>query len=114
MAKQDPNPPMWDDSMSDGCSGVIDLGFKVPCAKHDEKCHYGGSVEDKLIADGEFYSDMCDTPGFWGWVARHGVARIRYNGVRFLTYNYPPNHPARSRATGLVEAWNWEGPGYPK
>lgn len=113
MAKQDPNPPPWHDNMADGCSGVVDLGFTEECNTHDKKYHFGGTVEEKLIADGEFYSDMCNKKGFLGWLARRGLARERYIGVRWLTYNYPPGHKARSRATGLVEAWNWEGPGFP-
>ena len=110
MARQDPNPPPWDDSMADGCSGVVDFGYTWACNRHDRAYHYGGTVEDKLIADGQFYDDMCATPGFWGWLARHGVARERYIGVRWTTYNYPPGHPARSESI-YVEAWNWIGPG---
>jgi len=96
--------------MGDGCSGVLDLGFTDACNKHDKAYHFGGTVEDKLIADGRFYDDMCDTPGFWGWVARHGVARERYIGVRWATYNFPPNHPERLDRN-LIEAWNWKGHG---
>ena len=110
MAKQDADPPAWEKGMGDGCSGVLDLGFTAACDRHDKKYHYGGNVEDKLIADGEFYDDMVETPGFWGWIARHGVARIRYTGVRFTTYNYPPNHSHRSDGA-YIEAFNWKGPG---
>ena len=110
VAKQDPRPPPWDDSMADGCSGVPDLGCTIPCKNHDHKYHVGGTVEDKLIADGEFYTDMCNTPGFWGWIARHGLARERYIAVRWLTYNYPPGHPNRSEEN-YIEAFNWLGPG---
>lgn len=97
--------------MADGCSGVVDLGFTQACNNHDRKYHFGGSVEDKLIADDDFYEDMCATPGFWGFIARRGVASIRYHGVRMLTYNYPPGHKKRSLRHGMVEAWNWAGPG---
>ena len=55
--------------MSDGCSGVCDFGFTRACIDHDRKYHYGGGVVDKLRADDEFYSDMCETHGFWGWMA---------------------------------------------
>ncbi len=113
MAAQDPNPGPWDDSMADGCSGVLDLGFLEPCNRHDERYHFGGTVEEKLIADGEFYAGMCAVKGIWGWYARHGGARIRYSGVRFTTYNYPPQHPQRSSGN-FIEAWNWLGPGLPK
>ncbi len=98
--------------MSDGCSGVCDFGFTRACIDHDRKYHYGGGVVDKLRADDEFYSDMCETPGFWGWMARHGMARIRYAGVRNLTYSYPPGHPNRIDTGSRAEAFNWLGPGY--
>ncbi len=111
MAKQNANPGDWDDSMADGCSGVIDFGFTKACNAHDRKYFLGGTVEDKLVADGEFYYAMCRTPGYWGWIARHGMARIRYNGVRFLTYNYPPGHPSRNEDGTCLEAFNWLGPG---
>lgn len=111
MAKQDANPPPWDDSMSDGCSGVFNLGYTKPCKNHDRKYHVGGTVEDKLLADDELYDDMCATPGFWGWMARHGMARERYIGVRFFTYNYPPWHPRRRKSDDSIEAFNWLGPG---
>ena len=81
--------------MSDGCSGVLDFWWNAACVKHDEAYHWGGSVEDKLIADGQLHADMCETPGIGGWLARRGWAYIRYAGVRRLTYNYPPDHPSR-------------------
>lgn len=111
MAKQDANPPPWDNSMADGCTGVLNLWFTKACNKHDERYHAGGTVEDKLFADGEFYSDMCKTPGIGGWLARHGIARERYIGVRWTTYNYPPGHHARSEDESYIEAFNWLGPG---
>lgn len=106
MAKQDRNPPPWTSDMSDGCSGVCDFWWTKACQDHDEAYHYGGSIEDKLIADGDFYEAMCNTPGVGGWVARHGWAKVRYDGVRRLTYNYPPGHFARHGFR--AEAWNWE------
>tara|TARA_Y100000310_G_scaffold184552_1_gene184692 strand:+ start:2249 stop:2587 length:339 start_codon:yes stop_codon:yes gene_type:complete len=110
MAHQTANPRPWVTSMADGCSGVLDLGYTVPCEKHDRAYHYGGSIEDKLVADGKFYDDMCEVPGFWGWMARRGIARTRYIGVRWTTYNYPPGHPSR-KTDVRIEAFNWLGPG---
>jgi hypothetical protein len=110
MAKQDANPPPWDDSMANGCSGVLDLGFTAECNQHDAEYHVGGTVEDKLVADGNFYDNMCNKSGFLGWLARHGLARTRYIGVRWITYNYPPGHPKR-KTDIRVEAFNWLGPG---
>ena len=113
MAKQDYNPPPWNDSMSDGCSGVLDLGYSIPCRNHDRAFHYGGTVRDKKIADWNLYIDMWTVKGFWGWVARRGLARVRYWGVRWLTYNYPPWDPARVKFPFRLERFNWLGPGSP-
>ena len=77
MADQNANPPPWDDSMAGGCYCVLDLGYRKPCNNHDKAYYEGGGVEDKLNADGQFYDDLCAVPGFWGWMARHGIARIR-------------------------------------
>lgn len=111
MAKQDANPPPWHKSMGDGCSGVCDFWWTEACDKHDKAYHEGGTVEDKLVADGKFYDDMCSTPGVGGWMARRGWARIRYTGIRFATYNYPPNHPYRGNEDSRIEAFNWLGSG---
>lgn len=110
MAKQDPNPPAWRREMGDGCSGVPDYYYADACDAHDRAYHIGGTVEDKLIADGQLYWDMCNTKGFGGWLARRGLARIRYNGVRWTTFNYPPGHPQRAEGR-YIEAFNWLGPG---
>jgi hypothetical protein len=107
MAKQTSTPAPWNDSMSDGCSGVLDLGFELACTIHDKRYHYGGSIEDKLQTDDLFYTDMCDTPGIWGWIARRGLASIRYHGIRMTTYGYPVGHPMRNGYK--IEAWNWLG-----
>jgi len=111
MAKQDPNPPPWNDLMSDGCSGVHDFFWRKVCVAHDEAYHLGGTEVDKQIADDNLYHRMCD-PEWSGkvgaWLGRHGAARRRYIGVRWLTYNYPPGHPARSKGS-YAEAFNWLG-----
>ena len=100
--------------MSDGCSGVCDFWWKTACVNHDRKYHFGGTVEDKLIFDGEFYDDMSNTTGMGGFLARNGWARVRYSGVRFATYNYPPGHTMRGPEDSRVEAFNWLGPGIQK
>ena len=112
MAPQNPNPGPWHDFMSDGCTGVLNLGYKIPCTRHDEAQHRGGTVAEKLAGDDRFHADMCARPGFWGWAARHGIADIRYHVVRKVTYNYPPGHPMRSNFPKL-ETWNWL-PAYPE
>ena len=89
----------------------MDFGWHQACKWHDQAYCFGGNVEDKLAADDQFHKDMCDTPGFWGWVARRGMADIRYMGVRKITYSYPPGHPKR---WGIrLEEFNWLGPGPP-
>ena len=109
MAKQDPNPPPWQDGMGDGCSGVLDFNAGPVCDRHDERYYYGGGVSDKLEADDEFYLGMIALGFPWTW----GLAKIRYDGVRKLTYSYPPGHPMRSDFFPRVEAFNWLGPGMP-
>jgi len=112
VAKQDTDPPLWADTMCDGCTGVLDYGYREACCVHDRAYHYGGTWSDKLAADDQFYKDMCNTPGFWGWMARFYLARRRYLGVRWLVYNFPPGHPNRSEGN-YFEAFNWLGPGLP-
>lgn len=109
MAKQDPKPPSWKSEMGDGCSGVLDFNAGPACNIHDERYHYGGGVDEKLQADDEFYMNLMALgfPWTWGW------AKVRYDGVRKLTYSYPPGHPMRNSIFARVEAFNWEGPGMP-
>lgn len=115
MAKQNAVPGPWSDSMSDGCSGVLDLGYRISCARHDHRYFVGGDADDKSFADNEFYLDMQDPrytkSKFWRFVARNGLARIRWVGIRFATYNYPPGHRLRRENDDSIEAFNWLGPG---
>tara|TARA_Y100000310_G_scaffold324032_1_gene385350 strand:+ start:1873 stop:2214 length:342 start_codon:yes stop_codon:yes gene_type:complete len=111
VAKQTRNPAPWVPGSGDGCSGVFDLGYKKACDWHDMQYARGGNVEDKLIVDDQFYHDMCSAPNMWGWLARRGLAGIRYRGVRMFTFNYPPNHPMRKQRKLKIEAFNWLGPG---
>ena len=96
MAKQDATPPMWDDMMSDGCTGVLDWlpfvgNMTAACLKHDKAYHYGGTEADKLKADQQLKDDILALGGWMGWLC----ARIRYIGVRKFANS----------------AFNWEGPG---
>lgn len=117
MAAQNSTPGEWVVSMADGCSGVLDLGYRIPCCRHDERYFYGGDEHDKAYADDLFYLDMQDPryvrSSFWRWMARHGLARERWAAVRFVTINYPPGHRLRRRADDSIEAFNWLGPGMP-
>lgn len=54
---------------------------------------------------------MENTRGLGGFVARCGLAGVRYKGIRLFTYNYPPGHPMRKPRLGKIEAFNWMGPG---
>ena len=96
MAKQDANPPPWDDSMSDGCTGVPDwlprVGSMVDCCTaHDKAFHWGGDEEDFVRANQEF-EDCIRRP--WCLFCRM-VAWWRRRGVKYF---------GRS-------AFNWKGPG---
>ena len=110
MAEQNATPPTWKPGMGDGCSGVLDFNAGPVCDIHDERYYYGGGVADKLEADDEFYSGLMALGFPWTW----GLAKIRYDGVRKLTYSYPPGHAMRSDFFPRVEAFNWLGPGMPR
>jgi hypothetical protein len=108
VAEQHRNPLPWDDSMSDGCTGVHGwLGTNKHCVTHDRRYASGGSVEDKLRADDTHYSDLRNE----NWYTKYVIAKRRYWGIRMFTYNYPPGHPMRKNYPGRVEAFNWLGPG---
>ncbi len=109
MAKQDTNPPPWLDSMSDGCTGVPDrlpiIGNMRPdCVQHDKRYHYGGTEEEKLIADLEFKANIENNLKEMHWLKRiiawplvKACAGWRFVAVRVLGKG----------------AWNKLGPGMP-
>ncbi len=113
MASQDPNPPPWKDSMSDGCSGVFNLWFKVPCTRHDHRGYLGGDADDKAFADDKLYLEMMDPRYVKSWigraVAKAGMAREGCAGVRIFAINYPPGHRLRRADEGALEVFNWLG-----
>ena len=112
MAKQNPHPPPWDDSMSDGCSVPFFLKwvlrrFLKYCKKHDRKYHFGGDWRAKLKADDDLWDDVYND----GWLGRR-LADPFYWTVRATTYNFPPGDPSRSwRSLTKGKAWNWLGQG---
>ena len=104
MAKQNPNPPTWDKSMSDGCSGVLDwlpmVGDMTDCCEeHDRAYYYGGGEAEFQAANDRFR--RCNASLGKCWLCHKAailVSRVRGWGVdRF----------ARS-------AFNWKGPGLPE
>ena len=115
MAKQDSNPPPWNDSMSDGCTAPMFLKWALRfllkyCRRHDEKYHFGGDWSAKLKADDELYEDIYND-GFWG----RRLAGTIYWHIRMYTYNFPPGHSNRSwRHLTKGKAYNWLGPGMVK
>lgn len=84
MAKQDPNPPPWDDSMSDGCTGVPDwlpfVGSMLKeCKEHDRAFHYGGGEKEFRAANEKFEKGIrrpwcliCWAVAWW----RRGAVRL--------------------------------------
>lgn len=113
MAIQNANPSPWKEGMGDGCSGVFDFWFTKACNNHDKGYYEGGDEVQKQKLDDQFYADMCDpkvSGKIGSWMGRHGMAKERYIGVRWTTYNFPPGHPNRSEGN-YIEAFNWLGPG---
>ena len=109
MARQDRHPNSWFET--DGCTGVFDFDMRWACDIHDTDYHWGGpDFSSKLTADLTFYNNMMT--GGWFW--RHGLARVRYIGVRQFTYNSPPKRylgVPKARHEMRSEAYNWLGPG---
>ena len=98
--------------MSDGCSGVLNLGFRKVCVRHDHRYYLGGTVDDKSFSDDKLYLEMKDpryVNWFWRTVAKAGMARERWAGVRIFTINYPPGHRLRREENASIEAFNWLG-----
>jgi len=62
---------LWDDAMSDGCTGVpllnADPAAHACCVRHDERYYYGGTRADRLAADRALYSCL----------RSHGIPRWR-------------------------------------
>lgn len=94
MAEQNATPGPWDDSMSDGCSGVPDkypflVSLKRPCINHDRRYHFGGDRAAKKLADQIFRVETRETiqslTGWQKWLAApivYTLAEMRYLGVR--------------------------------
>lgn len=100
MAKQDPRPPVWHSTMSDGCTwcwdwlpGVGDM--TEACVEHDRAFHYGGSEIDFENANNRLRDDIAS---LGGWFATP-CAAVRYKVV--------------SSSIGRRN-FNWLGPGLPE
>ena len=98
MAKQNANPPPWDDNMADGCSGVLDWlplvgNMRPACVKHDKAYYFGGTKADKRKADQELKEDIKALSGLFAWLC----AYLRFLAVRKFANS----------------AFNWSGPGLP-
>lgn len=106
MAKQTRNPGTWNDSMSDGCTGVPDwlpfVGSMIKCCrKHDKAFFYGGTYEDFLTANKKFKKCIEKAGNERCWVCgkvAFFVAKWRKWGVDRFGY----------------EHFNQLGPGMPK
>ena len=104
MAKQNPSPPVWNDSMSDGCTWVLDWlpfvgNMTWCCTRHDEEFHFGGNVTDWKRANKNFYNCIRRKKKCWFcYQVSKVVAYWRRGGVRRF---------GRS-------SFNWLGPGMRK
>ena len=101
MALQDPDPPLWTDDMSDGCTWVPDwlpfVGSMVDCCReHDRAYHYGGGTTDFRAANVAFRKCI-EGLGKWCVLCKL-VAWWRFRGVERFGR----------------DAFNWRGPGLPK
>ena len=110
MARQDSHPDTW--FRTDGCTGVFDFDMRWACDIHDADYHWGGpDFSAKLKADRAFYDNMMT--GGWFW--RHGLARIRFLGVRKLIHSHPPGKGSLGyvelRGGWKKDPYNWLGPG---
>ena len=97
MAPQNPNPPKWDDSMSDGGTMIMDSlpisGDATPdFVDHDEDYHYGGDFWEKVKSDGRLTKKLFSRGP--GWKV---LSPLVFVGV----------------SIGGLFNWNWQGPGKP-
>ena len=104
MAAQNPNPPVWHQAMSDGCSGVFDwlpfVGWMTGgCDPHDRAFHYGGGEAEFEQANQAFKDCIAAKRRCWlcskvAWL----VAHVRKGGVDAFGRQH----------------FNWQGPGLPE
>jgi len=97
MARQDPNPPMWNDMMSDGGTMIMDSlpisGDATPeFIAHDKDYHYGGGFWQKVKSDAKL------TKGLFS----HGLGWKVLSPFVFIGVS-----------VGGLFNWNWQGPGHP-
>jgi len=79
--------PPWDPATSDGCSipSLLVSVFPITpeqrkaCERHDEKYYYGGTREDRLIADATLLIEWVKA-GMLAEQALSGFEAIRYGG----------------------------------
>ena len=104
MAKQDPNPPPWNPSMGDGCSGVLDwlpgIGDMTYCCdKHDKAFYYGGGEAEFQKANDDFRKCLKARRRCWLCA---GVAKLVSRVRGWAVDRFGRSH------------FNWLGPGPPK
>ena len=108
MAYQNANPPLWDDSMGDGCSGVLDRLPSVGdisdcCNEHDKAFHYGGDEADWRAANKGFYDCIHKKRRYWfcyqvsklvAWERRAGVRAFGRSAFNWLGSGPPLSTPS--------------------
>lgn len=97
MARQDPAPPPWDDSMSDGGTAIPDKlifsgGAHDVFLRHDRDYHFGGGWREKIKADVKMWRGLMKKPGSWKVISFPAFLVVSTVGVKH---------------------WNWLGPGRP-
>ena len=92
-----PRLPPWSDAMSDGCSVPKWLRLMVPmetpgqiavCRAHDRAYYYGGTEQDRAIADAGFYVGLLcagmpvtNADSYFAAVRQFGGPEFRIPGV---------------------------------
>lgn len=79
--------PKWTDKMSDGCTGALLLdktpGAHLCCLQHDKAYYYGGSEQDRQIADATLRADLVKA-GVPEWRAEVVYQIVRVTGAPWL------------------------------
>lgn len=83
VAKNREMPP---DFKSDGCTFFPDGNYRDCCVEHDKAYYFGGTIQERLVADNELYICVADRVG-----PEHKLtAQIMWLGVRIGGLSFLP------------------------